>query len=354
MPVINPFRTSFDFSPRVHPDPWPDYFSLPSDLAPQCPLGITQRWALTVTIAAQGEGTLLLTEWALPVHAVAGGIVATVAADAGGQPKTLNSGAPATLTFLLDVQKLSLEDRRAASADVALSLSWRRTDTSPEWPEVTNTTLLPVPRLPVPGSEPRVLAAVVSAPAPVSPLVAGAPLGGGEEGVAGAPQRLGGRARARTTSSLVPTAAAGEASVPGVLHLQYVLENPTNYFLTFSVVMEASEGFAFSGPKQTVVQVLPVARVALGYRLFVYRADAAAMGVKEEEEEGKGEKGKGVGEKKAKEERRGGEKGVWVRPALRVVDRYFNKTLRVSPGSEGVGLDKNGVMVWVPTEEVEE
>ncbi|KAI5839974.1 Gryzun, putative trafficking through golgi-domain-containing protein [Morchella snyderi] len=275
MPVINPFRTSFDFSPRVHPAPWPDYFSLPDD-GGALPLGITQRWALTVTIAAQGEGTLHLTSWALPVHATAGGIVATVAAHGPDPvlPKTLNSGAPATLTFLLDVQKLSLEDRRAASADVALELSWRRADAAPGWPDVTNTTALPVPRLPVPGSEPRVLAAVVAGPGPV----------------------------------------------PGVLHLQYVLENPTNYFLTFSVVMEASEGFAFSGPKQTVVQVLPVARVAMGYRLFV----------------------------------RGGEKGVWVRPVLRVVDRYFNKTLRVSPGSEGVGLDKNGVIVWVPTGEVED
>lgn len=40
------------------------------------------------------------------------------------------------------------------------------------------------------------------------------------------------------------------------------------------------------------------------------------------------------------------EGGRWIKPGLRVVDRYFNKMLRVSPGSEGVGVGKAGLVVW--------
>jgi len=33
-----------------------------------------------------------------------------------------------------------------------------------------------------------------------------------------------------------------------------------------------------------------------------------------------------------------------------VVDRYFNKTLKTSPGAEGMEVDRLGLMVWVPGE----
>lgn len=91
--------------------------------------------------------------------------------------------------------------------------------------------------------------------------------------------------------------------------------------------MEANEAFAFSGPKQVLVQLLPNSRVALDYRLFILPREK--LGVRFEEGEG----------------------GRWIRPCLKVVDRYFNKLLRVSPGSGGVGLGKNGLVVWVSEEQ---
>lgn len=329
MPVISPFRTAFDFSPRVHPAPWPDYFSLTAlDLTPvdgkERPLGITQRWCLTVSITGMGPGAVELESWELPVLGIAGGVVATVVSSGNDGAEVLRQGVVAELCFILDVQKVSLEDRRSASVDVALNLRWRRSGVGEEWPVVVNTSILPVPRLPIPGSEPRVLAAVVAGQEAAEEVV--------EELEVGVVRER----SVSTVSALRPTLPTGTGGMPGVVHVEYMLENPTNYFLTFNVVMEANEEFAFSGPKQTSLQLLPVSRMALRYCLFTFKVDAEAQ--KE-------------GEKKVEFQEEGGVKadgGLWVRPGLRVVDRYFNKTLRVSPGSEGVAVDKAGLMVWVP------
>lgn len=342
MPVISPFRTTFDFSPRVHPERWPDYFSLPEqDITPEegdkeRALGITQRWCLTVGVVGMGPDTVEIEGWELPVLGVAGGVLATVVETGNDGNAALAQGATAELQFIIDVQKFSLEDRRSASVDVSLSLRWRRKNISGDWPLVINTTSLPVPRLPIPGSEPRVLAALVAPPmAPVrvesppgSPLVTKL-------------TRV--RTASTAASTLSPTLQTASA-IPGVVHLEYTLENPTNYFLTFNVVMEANEEFAFSGPKQTSLQLLPVSRVSLHYRLFTFKIDDVAQKRAESEKKVEFQEDGGVA----------AEGGIWVRPGLRVVDRYFNKTLRVSPGSEGIAVDKTGLMVWVPTWEEDE
>jgi hypothetical protein len=39
--------------------------------------------------------------------------------------------------------------------------------------------------------------------------------------------------------------------VAGLIHMGYVLENPSTHFLTFNLVMEASEHFAFSADART-------------------------------------------------------------------------------------------------------
>lgn len=76
MPIVNPFSTAFDFSPRVHPDPWPDYFSLEEGTGwenGKRVLGITQRWCLTVTLSTTGGGAVVAENWELPIHAVESG-----------------------------------------------------------------------------------------------------------------------------------------------------------------------------------------------------------------------------------------------------------------------------------------
>lgn len=105
----------------------------------------------------------------------------------------------------------------------------------------------------------------------------------------------------------------------GLLDLDVTVENASSHFLTFGLSMEPSEEFGFSGAKQTALHVLPVSRRTSTYRLLPFK------------------------------------RGVWVRPNLVVRDKYFQKILRIIP-TEGMKIDKEGLLVWVPSapEDVQE
>ena len=75
--------------------------------------------------------------------------------------------------------------------------------------------------------------------------------------------------------------------------------------------------FAFSGAKTTTLNVLPVSRRTVTYRLLPLV------------------------------------RGAWIRPHLVVRDKYFQKVLRVVP-TEGLKGDKEGVLIWVPPVDEEE
>ncbi len=82
--------------------------------------------------------------------------------------------------------------------------------------------------------------------------------------------------------------------------------------------MSPSESFAFSGPKQGTVQLLPLSRRIIKARLLP------------------------------------SVRGEWVRVVMMVRDRYFQKVLRVVPAAEeGMRADKEGVAIWVPVEDEE-
>lgn len=100
-------------------------------------------------------------------------------------------------------------------------------------------------------------------------------------------------------------------SIPSLVHLDYTLENPTMHFLTFEVNMEASEEFGFGGAKLRTLHVLPMSRQTVRYSILPFTT------------------------------------GVWITPNLKVLDRYFNKTLKVQ-ATEGLRMDKKGVGVWIP------
>jgi trafficking protein particle complex subunit 11 len=97
----------------------------------------------------------------------------------------------------------------------------------------------------------------------------------------------------------------------GLVHLDITIENASNHFLTFGLSMEPSDEFAFSGAKQTTVHVVPMSRRAVNYRLLPLI------------------------------------RGAYVRPALVVRDKYFQKVLRIIP-TEGMKIDKDGLLVWIP------
>lgn len=277
---IRPFEANYDFKPSIHPLPWPDFFSVSDDLISDdhtsTPGGLSQRWCLNSKVVSFALEPLVIDQMSLKLLTLTGGAVSTINPEVLVSPETPYI-APEELresNFFLDIQKITLGDRRPAALNVALEITWhRRTDESTisSGPESTTnnitTSILEIPRFLVPLGEPRVLAS--SSPS---------------------------------------------TSFPGLLHLEYTLENPSTHFLTFNLMMEASEYFAFSGPKTTVVQLVPLSRHSVRYNILPAK------------------------------------RGLWIQPQLVVVDTYFNKTLRVLPTGE-MRADKKGVLVWVDADD---
>lgn len=270
--IISPFEANYDFSPRIHPDPWTSFFSHEEggqdgvneqDVQAH---GLAQKWCLTARYASFAIDDLIVEDLGVEVLGLNGGITCTtkklIAIPEGGlkvNPKSLEE-----VLFDVCTQKLSLDDRGTATLDVSLAIKWRRdAEGSP-----INTSTLAVPRLLVSSSEPRVLAAVTYS-----------------------------------------------TKIPSMIHFDVTIENPSNHFLTFGLTMEPSEKFAFSGIKQSTLQLVPLSRRTIRFRLLpVLRGD-------------------------------------WIGPIHCVIkDKYFQKVLKIAP-SEGLRVDKEGILVWVPPEE---
>ncbi|ATY58919.1 Trafficking particle complex subunit 11 [Cordyceps militaris] len=103
----------------------------------------------------------------------------------------------------------------------------------------------------------------------------------------------------------------GEPDETSTIQLDISIENPSNHLLTFGLTMDPSDEFAFSGAKQTTLHMLPMSRRTATYRLLPYQ------------------------------------RGCYIRPGLVVRDKYFQKVLRIIP-TEGMKIDKDGLLVWVP------
>jgi hypothetical protein len=314
--VVNPFEANYELLPRLHPDQWPSLFD-PDNIVIPPPAttsgdvenatprpiaqGISQAWHLVTRYASFASEPLRVVDVDITVQpsAVAQcSFTKRTSLPAPGRlvpPQIIQEAA-----FDLVAKKATIDDRSHAPLDVSLVIKWARPaedenaeTTNPPAPEAINTTTLPIPRFNIFGTEPRVLA-TASHPR-------------WHPGQGDDDDRV--------------------ASTPFV-NLTITIENASTHFLTFGVSMEPSEAFAFSGPKQTTLSLLPVSRRSVRYRLL-----AVGDGVKKD----------GDGEKEEEEE-----DGVWVRPALVVRDKYFQKVLRVIPASEGVRQGKEGFEVWLP------
>lgn len=260
---VGPFEANYEFVARLHPDPWPSYFALQenqtTDLASKDHFGIAQKWQLKAKVVSFAAEVLFVEDMKLDVQAVHGGANCITAREFEVKDTLLRPQDVDERSFCLDTQKTNLEERRPTKIDMSLDITWRRaTEGAP-----SVTTKLPIPRVNVPGSEPRVLAIAVPS-----------------------------------------------TTVDSVIHLDYVMENPTMHFLTFELSMEASEEFGFSGPKFRVLHLLPMSRQTVRFNLLPTV------------------------------------RGTWITPQLRVFDRYFNKTLKAHATS-GMRSDKKGFSIWV-------
>ncbi|OWP03826.1 hypothetical protein B2J93_2671 [Marssonina coronariae] len=269
--VINPFEANYEFSPRIHPDPWPSLFNHEevddgADLKSVRARGLAQKWCLIARYASFATDELIVDDVDVEVLDSNGGIQCHTAKlttiPATGlrvAPKSLEEAQFDTFT-----QKISLDDRGTATIDVSLSIKWRRDGEG----SAVNTTVLAVPRLLVSSSEPRVLAAV-----------------------------------------------SYSTKIRSMIHLDVTIENPSNHFLTFGLSMEPSEKFAFSGVKQSTLQLVPLSRRTMRFKLLPTV------------------------------------RGEWIGPIQCVIrDRYFQKVLKIAP-TEGMKLEKEGILVWVPAED---
>lgn len=273
---IRPFEANYEFLPRLHPQPWPNFFRVDEESGEEStsspPNGLQQKWCLNSKLVSFAPEPLVVEKVALVLLGISGGANCEISSET-----LLSPEAPVIALeelreseFVLNIQKLSLEDRRSVSLNLALEIQWRRAsseDNSESSTTLSATTPLAIPRFLVPIGEPRILASVISS-----------------------------------------------ETIPGFIHLDYTLENPSLHFLTFSLTMEVSDQFAFSGPKSTTVQLVPLSRHTIRYNLLASK------------------------------------RGQWIQPQLVVIDTYFNKTLRILP-TEGMRSDKRGILVWVDADE---
>lgn len=309
--VVTPFEASYDLLPRLHSE-WPSLFNYNTvqnlsdgDDSPTRPSGLAQKWSLVTRYCSFASEDLSITDLDVKVLATHGGVTCTTSKTQSlpseGQkisPKTIEEA-----QFDLIAQKASLDDRSPAAAEFAFEIHWRRPGSPSSSENPPNVTTLPIPRFFVTVSEPRVLASVSygTAPTPSIPTNTSTP-------------------KAATTKP------QQQQQQPLLLFLTITIENPSSHFLTFGMTMEPStaaapssnasgssggEEFAFSGPKTTTLNVLPMSRRSVSYRLLPLV------------------------------------RGTWVRPRLVVRDKYFQKVLRVVP-TEGLKGDKDGILVWIP------
>lgn len=269
--VASPFEANYELLPRLHPDPWPSLFDHEGVQNPSAGTsgpsnGLAQAWCLVTRYASFASENLTVLDLDIEVQPMHGLQCQTTKRQTlppdGLQvsPKTIEE-----TQFDLAVKRASLDERNPTGLDVSFIIKWARPGAAPG---ASNRTLLAVPRLPVFTTEPRVLASV-------------------------------------------SYAKHGEQVVQTLL-LDITIENPSNHFLTFGLTMDPSDEFAFSGAKQTTLNLLPISRRSMTYRLVPLVAG-----------------------------------GSWIRPTLTVKDKYFQKVLRIIP-TDSMKADKDGVSIWVP------
>lgn len=275
--VASPFEANYELLPKLHPDPWPSLFDYegiqnPCTENPSSNHGLCQAWCLVTRFASFASEKLRVMDLDVEI-AAAHGVQCQASKRKALPPEGLEVSPKTIEEMQFDVvaKRASLDERNPVGLDVSFVIKWSRLG---QETGTFNRTLLAVPRLPIFNIEPRVLASV--------------------------------------------SYSKKEPEKDQVILLALTIENASNHFLTFGLTMDPSDEFAFSGAKQTTLNLLPISRRSLTYRLL-----PLVQG------------------------------GSWIRPNLTVRDKYFQKVLRIIP-TEGVKMDKEGFMVWVPAPDGDE
>jgi len=268
--VVGPFEANYEVSPTVHPDNWQSFFDMVEESvqdsittyevndALAAPL-IPTRWNLKAIIASFADEELVIDKTELSVHDIQSTTKYAITEDpANGQGPLLKTTQQKKINFSIDV-RTKPETMKSTDVNALLSIYWHRKD---DKAFTINCTALAVPPVTLSNSEPRILASKT------------------------------------------------QQDEDGAFVLEYMFENPSMHLLSLSISMEPSGEYAFSGAKQTALQILPISRHKLRYILqpLVH--------------------------------------GVFIQPQLKVIDTYFKQVLQpISTGD--LKSDANGVLIWV-------
>jgi hypothetical protein len=216
------FEAKFNFGPLVHTDPWPSYFDPTSLTSPEDrAFGIPQRWRLGSLITSMASDDILVKGAEMIVDQPNNDTDFRVLESSADEDQTIAPESKFDKSYQILTQKFSLDDRRPSILELSLAITWTRKTGA-----AVCITKVPVPRLNIPSSEPRVLC------------------------VASTPEK--------------------DGNTDIVLH--YHLENPSMHHLTFAVTMDANEDFGFSGPKHKALSLAPFSRHEISYNLLVHGA----------------------------------------------------------------------------------
>ncbi|KAI4255717.1 MAG: hypothetical protein LQ352_002434 [Teloschistes flavicans] len=232
-----PFEATYDFQPRVDPEPWPSYFSVNDEEehgeGSSLPFGLRQLWCCTARLASFASAPLLIEHIDLEATNTPDGAICSVSKHAIPQTLAVAPNSSQKIGFQITVQKFDLDDRRSTTVSFLLRIRWRReqSDSAP-----AATTTIQCPNLTVPFGEPRVLASIAASP----------------------------------TQKAIPEALSTEPDDESnrIIPITYIIENPSTHVLNFAVSMDTSDDFAFSGPKTTSVTLVPMGRETVRYRIL--------------------------------------------------------------------------------------
>ncbi len=295
-PIVAPFEVTFDFSPRVHPEPWPDYSQLVEAEAeareekenerveegiveeregegeeedvvdplntvprrgalPARRVGITQRWVLTAILVSLAQEDLYLDAAQVQVLGVSGNAVCSVTQEKEEQEERVNDGVD-------DDDDADTAGARSSSPPPSLlriaaaggqRLRFivdvlKKSALADRRPVALDLALAVTWRRPDPGSEPYALTASGSSSSSNATMTVYVPrllVHAGEPRVLAAAST----SISSSSSSALPPSPAAEADPSAeagllLLHLDYTIENPTPRPLALALLLEPSTDFA--------------------------------------------------------------------------------------------------------------
>ncbi|KAL9090899.1 MAG: hypothetical protein Q9165_005107 [Trypethelium subeluteriae] len=292
--VSNPLEADYQFSTHIHPEPWPDFFSLERSIEqvssdtssppPELDSGIARAWLISARVTSFASDDLILDDVALYCTSDYNPAFYTITARKQSSPSRLIPAQQYFYQFELVVRTVDVEEQHPANLDLALDITWQRAESNNGVEIVADHKA---------SSDSKTTKMPVTTSLLLSPFIITTP----EPRVVCTASRLGDAPQEHP-----------------VILIIYTIENPTMHFLTFSMSMDASEEFAFSGSKNTSLNLVPLSRHTVQYQIMPVSMDEHGL------------------------------QHTTLRPDLKITDVYFGQALKVVPG-EGVSIDKEGILV---------